>query len=182
MAWVRAYDSTGRLFQVCRQDAGMSCVAASAAMAFYYLRGRRAPEMLGRWAIEVARNVREGGDAFAFRNWEQHGTMEDEVQDALRQLNIRSTVHTAGQYFMTTRCSPQAPALCRTEIHFNGQAYGHCVLCVGAVPAGGGVPNRIVILDPERGLQEVASAALPQYHPTRFGVGLFTGPCWLCRT
>jgi Papain-like cysteine protease AvrRpt2 len=148
-------DSAGRSFQVCYQAANTSCFPACLAMGRYYLTGRRPPEALTRFAVEVGANRSAG---LAMRDWDQSITLFREIEGGIREARLGYTAHTAGKYFLTSRCAPDRPAIC--TVLWNGGG-GHGVLCLGSVPNG----TTILVLDPWYGLQEVRSANLPNYAP-----------------
>jgi len=159
MGWAQQTDSAGHVYDVCFQDHNYSCFAASCGMVYRLLKGRRPPETLGRWAVEIATNENRGGGAFAFRDWNQSGTLLSVLQRALTELGISSTLHrstvTAGA--LIGMAMPTKPAICQVELAGGGL---HSIVSVGRFG------NNLVILDPDAGLQEPPQGQFPAYHRT----------------
>ncbi|HZP07629.1 MAG TPA: papain-like cysteine protease family protein [Terracidiphilus sp.] len=155
-------DSSNRSFQICYQAANESCFPASLAMARYYKTGRRAPEALARFAVQIGSN---SSASLNMRDWDNNFTYYVEMGRGIAQAGLAYSAHTPGAYFLCNRCTTTYPAIC--NVTWNGGG-GHAVVCLGQVPAG----NTIVILDPWFGLQEVPIAGLPSYDP----VGTVSSP------
>jgi hypothetical protein len=148
-------DSSGRQLQVCFQEADQSCFPSSVAMSKYYVTGRRPPEALGRFAVQIGGN---SGASLAMRNWDLSLTLWAEMERGINEAMLNFTAHTAGRYFLSGRCAINRPAIC--TVIWNGGG-GHAVVCLGQVPGG----NTVLILDPWFGRQEVPAATLPAYNP-----------------
>jgi hypothetical protein len=169
MSWETITDSAGREHDICAQDSKNSCVAASIAMIRRIMTGRRPPEILGRWSIEVGSNLYAGKPSIAMRDWDNKGTYAEEFVLGLRQAGLRGTIFAPTTDFFTKFCTPKTPGLC--GVLWDSGSGGHGIVCLGTLPKN---DKKVVFLDPYYGIQEIDTSVLPIYNP-RIMSSVFNG-------